>query len=659
MVSALQAGLLILCFPLAAMAQSADTLEREQQRAEFRQAWSAAARGDQRQVMESIQRLDDYPLVPYLEFELLRQRIDTVPAPVVLEFLARYRDWSFRGALETRWLRSLGRQRKDELLLEHGGESTDQEVRCHVAAARIREGRTDDLAEEIRALWLTPRSVHSSCDTPFSWWRNQGNPDAETAWQRFSGAVHAGELGLASYLRRYLGEEEKRWGENWVTLARRGPGGLREARSWPDHPLGRELIATVLQRQATGDWKNARQEWRAHKARGEWPESLAGRVERQIALFQAVDLDEGAIEALDALPEAQQDQQILEWRARAALAGGRWQDVLDSIARMDDEEGRRGSWRYWRSRALAELERPEAALHFATLAEEPHYYGFLAADRLGSGYRLCTRELKPDSAIQRRLSRDAEVERALELFLVGQNHHARRTWLQATRRMSAKESEQLALLAASRGWYERSIGILAATGMRNAYPWRFPLLERARVEETSRRYGVDAAWVYGLMRAESAMQPDAISPAGARGLLQLMPDTARAVASRNGLAYNGPVSLLEPETNIPLGVAHLGELQARFDGHQPKVAGAYNAGIRSVERWMDRRPDTEPDIWIETLPFYETRDYIPRVVAFATVYDWLLNGQPATVSSRLMLSGVPVGQRAPLLECPSEEELPE
>ncbi len=626
-------------------------VDRDSQREEFRAAWAAASRGDQRRVLEGINRLGEYPLVPYLEFELLRQRIDTVPHETMLEFLARHQDWSFRPALETRWLRSLGQRREDSLLLAHGGKSTDEQVRCHVAAARIRAGQTEGLEDEIQSLWVSPRSVHSSCDPAFSWWRRQGNPDATVAWQRFSGAIKAGEFGLASYLRRYLGSEEEYWGEQWVQVGRRGTGGLRDARRWPDHPLARDLISTLLQRKAVSDWDRAAAEWQVQSIRQDWPSAASARIERQIALFRAVDLDDGALEAMGKLPADQVDQQILEWRARVALAHGQWEEVLESIEQMAESEQRRGRWRYWRGRALAALDRPEAALHFATLAEEPHYYGFLAADRLGSGYRLCTTELVPDGEIQRRLARDAEIERAVELFHVGLAHHARRTWTRAAGRLTGQEREQAALLAASEGWYERSIGILAGTGNRSAYPWRFPMLERAEVERFGQQYGVDPAWIYGLMRAESAMQPDAVSPAGARGLLQLMPDTAGAVARRQGLGYTGPASLLEPQTNIPLGVAHLGELQARFDGNLPRVAGAYNAGIGAVERWLKERPDTEADIWVETLPFFETRDYIPRVLAFATVYDWLLNDQPLRVSERLGLLTRENSGRVELVEC--------
>jgi soluble lytic murein transglycosylase len=355
-------------------------------------------------------------------------------------------------------------------------------------------------------------------------------------------------------------------------------------------------------------------------------------VEREIALFRAVALDRKAITAIDQLPERAMDQQILEWRARAAMAHGNWEEVLNSIQRMRTIEQGQSRWRYWRGRALAELGRPEAVLAFGSLAGDATYYGFLAATWLQQDLSLCPQDLAADPDRQRRLMRDAEFERALELFEVGLSYHARRTWSSVWRRLSEEERQQAALLAAGRGWHDRAIAALGASGLMRAYPWRFPMIEIGRVTGYAERWKVDPALVYGLMRAESAMQADALSPAGARGLLQLMPGTALAVARRNQLTFQGAADLMDPAVNIPLGIAHLGELQQRYDGDWVRVAAAYNAGVNAVARWLEERPDTEPDVWLETLPFFETRDYVPRVLAFATIYEWQLERAPQVLA---------------------------
>lgn len=625
----------------------ADGLESE--REIFRQGWQAARVGDQSGIIQAMRDLDGYPLKPYLEFELLRQRIDQVPETVMEKFLARYRNWSFEPSLRTAWLRSLGRRGEFDLLLRHGTGSSDTRVRCHLAAARIERGRLEGLEDEIESLWLSGRSMPDACDAAFDWWRARRNPTPETAWARFVLALDAGETQLARYLRRFLDADQDPWAERWLNLRMQPQATLSAARRWQDSEMARHLVSDGVRRQAGSDWERARDNWAAFASRFAWPGDERARIEREIALYRAVDLDAGAIAAIDALPESARDEQILEWRARAAMANGDWPQVLASIQSMSVRRQADSRWRYWRGRALAGTGRPEAAVVFATLASESDYYGFLAAKRLGQDLSLCSQELIIDAEVQRRLMRDAEFERAMELFHVGLFDHGRRTFHRVLDRLSRPEMEQAALLAASHGWHDRSISALMRAGNRRAYPWRFPMAEKGEVLARAGARDVDPALIYGLMRAESAMQPDARSSAGAHGLLQLMPATAQAVALRNGLGYGGVTDLRRPATNIALGIAHLAELEDEFDGDWVLVAAAYNAGANAVRRWLDKRPlKTDPDVWIETLPYYETRDYVPRVLAFATIYEWQLERSPRVLAEHAIGEGdVEVGFACP------------
>ncbi|NKI35284.1 lytic transglycosylase domain-containing protein [Wenzhouxiangella sp. XN79A] len=623
-----------------------DTARWSEQRALFREAWTRAGRGDVQALRDAIARLGDYPLTPYLAFELRRQRLGEFDADSMSRFLARYRDWSFHDRLRAAWQLHLARTGRFDALERFAPGSDRAEVRCLLLRDRLAEGDSDGLVEAVRPLWLSPVSQHSACDPLFAWWRRQGQPDPGIAWERFGLAVEAGEYGLAGYLRRYLDPADRPFADGWLRLARRPSGGLSDALGWPDQPRARQLVAWGLHRLAASDWESALS-WRQRFAgRMSFAADEIGPADRRIALFRAVDLDPGAIATIDALPDDQVDAQLLQWRMRVALVGGDWAEVLESIERMPAADQLDGRWRYWRGRALAALGRPEAGLVLATLAGDPDYYGFLAALKSGQPLTLCPRELPADGALQRRLLRDAEFERALELYRVGRVFDARWTWNRVADRLRVAELEQAALLAAAAGWHDRAIFALARAGALDAYPWRFPLLERERIEAHARQHGVDPALVLGLMRAESAMQPDARSSAGARGLLQLMDGTARATARRFGLPYRGPSDLYDASRNIALGVAHLGELGERFDGDFTRVAAAYNAGPAAAERWQQVRRGLPADIWIETLPFYETRDYVPRVLAFATVYEWQLGRSPDVLARHVLGQAQPAARFA-------------
>lgn len=623
-------GRLALALGLMALAPAMvdATDERERQREVFREGWQAAAQGRETDIIDAIARLDDSPLKPYLQFELLRQEVDRIPDSAMTRFLTRFRNWSFAPALETAWLRSLGKRDRFDALLAHGRDADDTVVRCHVARARLATGETDGLEAAVGQLWRVGRSQPDACDPVFSWWRRQGNPDPEVAWQRFLLALDDGQRSLAAYLRRYLSADKRTWADRWLSMRSSPASVLRQARDWRDHEQSRAIVRDGIERLARDDWERAAEAWSLVAAHFAWTPSARRAIERELALFQAVALDEAAIAAIDRLPEAAIDDQMLAWRARVALAHGQWPVVLESIGSMSLREQADSRWRYWRARALAALNESEAAVVFASLSAETDYYGFLAAAWLEQPLSLCAQDIPADSTIQRRLRLDPELDRALELFHVELYWHARETWQHIAPRLTRTELEQAALLAAGEGWHDLAIRTFNDTGHRRAYTWRFPLAEKDRVIDAAKQHGVNPALVYGLMRAESAMQPDARSSAGALGLLQLMPDTADAVARRSGLSYPGAGALHDPAVNVPLGVAHLGELQEHFAGDWSRIAAAYNAGRYAVRRWLDERPDNPPDIWIETLPYYETRDYVPRVLAFATVYEWQLQQQP-------------------------------
>ena len=147
--------------------------------------------------------------------------------------------------------------------------------------------------------------------------------------------------------------------------------------------------------------------------------------------------------------------------------------------------------------------------------------------------------------------------------------------------------------------------------------------------------GIEPAWAYGILRAESAWRSDAHSGADARGLMQLLPATASAVAGRHGLDWAGGNSLYDPATNIALGTRYLAEMAARFNGSPWLASAAYNAGPNRVDQWLDARRQLAPDLFVATIPFKETREYVARVMAFSVIYDWRLHGNAVPLAIRM------------------------
>lgn len=629
----------------------------------FEAGWSAAAVGDLEKLTEAIESLSEHaptsPLLPYLQFEFYRQRLDHVDEDTITLFLAKHRDWSFASALELNWLKALGGAGRYEVMSRYIAQTQDaamdDEIRCHLAYAQVMQATqrqanqsnvspSDDLFDQIESLWLVGQSQHVACDPVFRWWRAQGWPTHQQAWSRFLLTVKQNERSLAGYLKRYLNDQQRIWADRWLLMARYPHRALADARRWPGNEYARSLIEWGLIKLARQDWARAQGHWVRLSPQFDFAHSSEVSIDREIALFQAVSLDEGAMEAIDRLDDSKKDAQLLAWRARVAMVHEQWQVVYESIQAMPLADQASAKWRYWRGRALAEMGRPDALIAYASISGEANYYGFLAAQKLGQPLSLCPETLMVDPVLREQLLSDPVLQRALALYQVGLMSHARSTWFKWLAHVPAAKQHQAALLAASVGWHDRTIATLANTGMMRAYHLRFPLGHQDDIDQATQAHQVDPALVYGLMRAESSLQPDALSPAGAMGLLQLMPSTARAVARRQGEVLASAKDLHQPKVNIQLGVAHLAELEEKYAGDWRLVAAAYNAGPHAVDRWLARPQvarDIAPDVWIETLPFYETRDYVPRVLAFATIYEWQLARPPAVLSKHVALSSPP------------------
>ncbi|MEO6227028.1 MAG: transglycosylase SLT domain-containing protein, partial [Thermomonas sp.] len=276
----------------------------------------------------------------------------------------------------------------------------------------------------------------------------------------------------------------------------------------------------------------------------------------------------------------------------------------------------------------------------ASLASD--FHGFLAADKLQQPYALCPwtpRVTAMDKAV---VARDHSLIRALQLFALDRKGWAVREWNDALSRFDDAQRRLAVEVAQDNGWFDRGVfGLVNVGGQRypdetRLYQLRFPLHHDASIRREAARNNLDPAWIAAEIRAESVFDPKARSSADARGLMQVLPGTGASVASKIGVPWNGGDSLYDADTNIVLGSAYLRQLMDKYGGKPYQVIAGYNAGPAPLNRWVSQRPTMDPDFWIETISYKETRDYVARVLAFSTVYDWRLNGDAVRLSDRLL-----------------------
>lgn len=626
----------------AAPAPAADA-DVEDTRKRFMEAYEAGLRGQTARAGKLAAGLEGYVLEPYLDYAILKGRLDDADEDAVRAFMKAHGNTPLDERMRVAWLHELAGRKDWKAYLDWYEPTSDTTLRCHHATARLKTGDTAGLAAPATELWLAGRSQPDACDPVFDWLYDTNRLSDDQRYERVVRALEAGHLSLARWLADKLPAERRVWYLRWRQMLVSPERTLKSARGWEDNASSRRIVLHGLR--AMGRAHEGEEAWQAFQGladRFQFTDAERGLLLRQLALDAATDYHADALSHLDAVPDDYVNDSVRQWRVRVALKHRDWPAALAALDRLTADEQQQERWRYWRARALEATGKADAARPlYEALSKETSYYGFLAADRIDAPYQLEASTVRvPDQALETLAARPA-MSRALELFHVGLSLSARREWNLAVAGGDRETLRAAALLAARAGWHDRAILALANTADWQAYELRFPVAHEPLVTDRAKQHGLDKAWLLGLIRAESSFLTDARSSAGALGLMQVMPGTGRRVAGDIGMRWSGSQSLLEAEDNVTIGSAYLANLFQRYRGNRMLATAAYNAGENAVDEWIKENDPGDPAIWADTIPYYETRGYIQRVMAFTALYDWRLGREVIRLSDHM-----PARQRA-------------
>ena len=326
----------------------------------------------------------------------------------------------------------------------------------------------------------------------------------------------------------------------------------------------------------------------------------------------------------------------LAWKARAALRAADWQAVRDAIDRMSVTARQDPAWSYWYGRALGmQGSNDGARAYFLRITGLPNFYGLLAAEELGAMAGVpspSTSRARPRWPLHA-LSPGSRARSSSTGWSL--RTEGTREWVHTIKRMNDAELLAAAELARRAGVFDRAINTADRTAQQHNYKVRFLAPFKDVFNAQARSAGLEEAWVLGLVRQESRFIVNAKSSAGARGLMQLMPATARWVAKRTGLRDYSPANVVEVPMNVALGTGYLRMVLDDL-GHPVLASAAYNAGPGRARRWRATQP-LEGAIYAETIPFNETRDYVKKVMANTMYYSQLIGGKLIPLKERLGL----------------------
>lgn len=607
----------------------------ESQRALF-EATLAALRADQPLRLPAA--LGDYPLRSYLEGTEV-QRLIARDRPEADAALARFRqqhpDHPWLRDLEREWWRSLGRRQAwAALKAAMAAPPAIDDLRCLNLRARLEIGGDPQLVADTQAVFRTGHSLPEACTRPFEWLRDIGQRPPSLVLARLQAALEEGEYGLVRYLLRLLPEDQ-----------RAGPTRALQLRSDPGNAIP-ALLASPPKPLPVADLRAG---WRALTRAN--PDGAA-RYAPQLAALPGLD-DEtrgtiwsglGLRQSWSRLPTAvayfrkgtAPDDLTHAWRIRAALWGGDWAQALQWLEALPPAMAAEPRWRYWYARSQAALGQQAAAEPaLRALLSANNVYAVLAAWRLGEPLVPQPRPgAAADPAVQAALAADPAIARMRELHALGIRNWFNLEWFAFMAGREPAFADQVSRFAFAEGWWLHGVASATQAGVFDDFVRLYPRPYDAGVMKAASQTDLPPALIYGLIRQESLFEPTAQSPANAYGLMQLLLPTARSVAKRHGLPQPDRDDLFDPVRNIPLGSRYLMDMRARFDGQWLPAIGAYNAGPNAVARWLPEAP-MAPDVWMENIPYNETREYIGKLLWHQTVFGWLASGQPQRADAYL------------------------
>jgi soluble lytic murein transglycosylase len=560
--------------------------------------------------------LQTYPLSPYLEYYELQSRLSSASAETVAAFRAQYADLPVADIVYYRWLKRQGQQRRWQTFLNHYEPSSDAELKCYHLRALFGTGNEKAALKQVADLWLVAKSQPKACDPLFEIWIDRGQLNESMVWQRLGLALDANSRTLARYLQRFFESPTvKPWAQSYYNV-HVSPGVLSQtSRFSTDTRYSREVIAHGLIRLARRDPQAASKAWLSYQDSHDFSSETATDIESALLIGHARD---GSFPAHEPLREGMP----LEDLALAALARQSWADLGYWVEQLPTTLRDDRRWQYWLARSLNEttMASERARLTYAALAENRDYYGFLAAEQLGQPIRLNDQPVPASATEINQLRNVPGVRRATELYAVGDRVNARREWYRLLPGLTQRDKAIAAKLATQIGWTAQAIRTANAAALRDALELRFPEPYTDDFQRVSHVTTVPDDFLLAVARQESLFDPRARSSANARGLMQLIHPTAERVARRVGINEPSTSDLYDPALNIELAGHHLASLLDRYDGRRPLAAAAYNAGEHRVDRWIEDVSGQWMDVWIEGIPFRETRNYVKNVMAFTQVY---------------------------------------
>ncbi|WP_429053854.1 transglycosylase SLT domain-containing protein [Aeromonas veronii] len=610
------------------MAQTADqTL--------YRQAYDAVRANDQARFQQIRARLTHYPLLPYLDYYQLAFRPGAADYNDVTRFIRQHGDTPQSNRLERSYLTYLAQsQQWSQFLRFYPAKPSSTDLLCMHYQALYYTGKPKEALQGAGKIWMSGQSRPDACSPLFQLWQASGQRTQEKIWQRMTLAFEAENPNLIRHLGATLGSGLQSYGDQMVTLFEQPAKAMNPA-YFSSNPYSRKLLSLGLTRYANQEPESVLRQLALFRSRFGLTQAEVKPVERAIARRLLLDRSIAQRNWVDSTVKKLADPDITELRARLAIWELDWRGLSGWVKMMPMARQKEDRWRYWMARSLEVQgqQKPARDLYLET-ANLRGFYGFMAAQRTGVPYRIKNQSVKHVPDWRTASQRWPFLLRVRELLSMNEIAAARSEWIHNMDRNPVAQRIEFGHIALNQGWHELAILASIRAEAWDALDLRFPLPLKRTFSQMAQERTMNTSLLYAISRQESALYPLAQSPVGARGLMQLMPATAKETAGKLGVPYRNEQQLFDPTMNIRLGSAYLKRLLDVYDGNRILAAAAYNAGPGRVKRWREQSDNKPMDVWVESIPYKETRNYVQNVLSFDLIYQHKLQQPLRFMSER-------------------------
>ncbi|WP_232368347.1 transglycosylase SLT domain-containing protein [Alteromonas sp. MB-3u-76] len=572
-----------------------------------------------------IYALADYPLYPYLLRLKLERTMSIATKREVNQFLEDYRGQPVSYGLRYKWLSYLAKHNHRNAFLDSYRSGMGARLTCVALNYRLQGAEpVAKVLREVDALWLSGQSQPDECDPLFSKWKKAGLMTSTMVIKRIEIAAKEKNRRIIHYLKRQLPAKYQYIADIWLAVTR-NVSNVQKRGLFPlkNKPSEVEAMVWALEKLAWQKPALAEKVYQRYQRQGVFSDAQRHAINRAIALSFTLEKLPQAHEWLEYadIPGASDDIKL--WHVSHLLRTQQFDEVIRIIEQAPVSLKNKANYRYWLARALEQTGQPmQATVLYRQLAQERHYYGFMASARINAFPSLKNNPAPKDVATIAKLATTPATLRAVEFFRLNRATEARREWYYLLTHIPNEQVTDAGILAYEWGLYDQAISSFARSGYWDDVGRRFPLAFNEVFSEKAQLHNIPTSFAMAIARRESSFRSDAISPVGAAGLMQLMPGTAKYVAQ----AKVSQSQLFNVNENVEFGVQYLRYLMDKLNNNPVLVSASYNAGWRKVLEWLPENEALPVDIWIENIPYKETRAYVKAVMAYQHIYEQQLGG---------------------------------